>query len=184
MFGKKNQGLQFLAIFLEPYGNGAYKEIDRVTRTTFELGEGDDRLKPPNTFVYNKEYYLFMKEAISHFSKDGLPILYYVVHEAMPAEPLIQNSILAIKAKYGLKGDVFNGLLVTIRKNFIIASAELLYRTFKRGEMKTALESSQKPAQPFDRTSLFLGIFIGAMAGAMIVLVLTIYDPKLLGLVR
>lgn len=111
------------------------------------------KLKPKNTFTFQRESYHFDPVKIREYDKKGRPILKFYLGNFEPIDET-QNNPTIIKDKEGNQYTVIDG------KSF--------RRTFDEGEMKSVIASSQKEPQKMDLTTLIIGIALGAMIGMVV----------------
>ena len=143
---------KFRARFKRKLTDGRDYEVKDILVPYSSLKEGE-KLKPPNTFRWQKGSYIFDAEMIGHdYDKMGNPIIQYYVGNSLPIPP-VNGQIPIIKDSDG---------------TYIEVNADVLDKTFIRGEMKSVIASSQKEAKQWDWQTLLIGALMGAAVGMMI----------------
>ena len=114
----------------------------------------ESRLKPPNTFVWQKADYIFDIAYSKEFDRSGHPIIKYYVGNTLPAPDL--NSELG------------QAVVKDSQNNLVIVDATILEKTFNRGEMKSIIASAQKEPQKFDWMTIIIGLCMGIPIGLIV----------------
>ena len=114
----------------------------------------ETKTKPYNVFFWRGGSYIYSSELVRSFDSEGHPIAkFYIgnsnqIIEETPQEPLI------------------NGMKI---------SAEVFDKTFRRGEMKAIIASSQKETGKFDWMTIIIGVVMGVGLGFPLGIVLHDY---------
>lgn len=132
----------------------------------------EKKLKPPNSFVWNKRTYIYDPDAIEEYDNKGLPILKYYENNSLPIDSP-KSPIKPIQ-----KGKMKIPAILDTDGNVVIVDSQIFDKTLTRGEMKQIIASSQAEPKKIDWTTLILGIVVGATVGMM---VMSIIYPSVFG---
>ena len=116
----------------------------------------ETKLKPANTFSFQKLSYLYDKTAIKDFDNKGRPILRYYVGLL---NPIRDNPDKEPTVKYRDEHGIEHETTV---------SADLTNQVFDRGEIKNVIASAQKEPQKFDWLTIVIGLVMGTPLGIII----------------
>ena len=120
----------------------------------------ETKLKPANTFSFQKLSYLYDKSAITDYDNKGRPILRYYLGLL---NPIRVNPDQEPTIKY--KDELGHEQETTV-------SAHLTNQVFDRGEIKNVIASAQKEPQKFDWLTIVIGLVMGVPLGIILGLVL------------
>lgn len=151
----------FKARFKRRFGEEGEKAVDvEETEQVFSMDDLKEKRKGeklPFVFVYKDKDYAYDPRAIRSFDSEGRPIIEYYIGNFLPI--------------------VDQGILPNYKGKQIWS--EIVNKIFDRGEMTSAIRSSQQEPQKFDRTSLILGSLLGLCAGALLISMIVLADPHL-----
>ena len=120
----------------------------------------ETRLKPANTFQFQKISYLYDKDAIKDYDNRGRPILRYFLGILNPIkENPDKEPTIKFRDEKGHEQET-------------TVSAHLTNQVFDRGEIKGVIASAQKEVQKFDWMTLIIGAVMGTPLGIILGLVL------------
>lgn len=169
---------KFHARFKRRIGGESWEYKDVLV--SYELLKERGKLKPPNTFTFEKQDYIFVKDIVRDKDKNGRAIITYYEGNPMPLfEPPLKNVEFLVKDYLEEdNGEIkLQDAYKNIEKefsvkdaigNWIRMSARVLNETFKRGEMKNIIASSQKEPQKWDWMTMVIGVCLGVAVGVII----------------
>ena len=98
------------------------------------------------------------------------------INNMLTIESLNDTEILSIKVEGTDAGDVYN-----ITKSIVKHAPDELIRVVEAGSVKTLDDASETktPISPNIRNNTFIGVFIGILLGALVIVVLELFDTRI-----
>lgn len=125
------------------------------------LTDKEKKMKPPNTFRFEKRTFLYVPASVKAYTSKGEPIIEYVINNAIPNDGKVKTIVTPYT----------EGAIVQLEEEKKIAS-DLLDVTFARGEAKAVIAGSQKTKDELSLKSILIGAVMGGFGGFVVAVIL------------